>query len=203
MLQVNEVLLPNSTSPISFRVGPKEVLLLGGPSGEGKSTLARRIAGLPIHANDSLDNHGSAPSITVQGQPLLISQNYEDVLSQGLKIGPGCRRLLRMDQRIERRKGWHRFVENMNTLGLDPSITQRLPREVSGGQLQRVLISLGLAASASIVIFDETLVGLDGINKENACGLIERRSAELGKAVLIIGHDDYLHGRFRSLRSSC
>lgn len=197
MLKVNNLDLqgaPEHTACISFEIKPGEVLVLGGPSGHGKSTLAKRIAGVSTPTSET-----SGTIDTGRKRPFMVLQNYEEVLSPVTRIGKACHRLLTMDDRIISGYAWDQFRADSINLGLPSELLRKTPGQVSGGQMQRFLIALGLATGAGLVIYDETLSGLDYASKQKACDLIEKRSMDSGKSILIIGHDEDLHKRFNTI----
>lgn len=196
MLKVDRATLSGESGEAqktSFEIGPGEVLVLGGPSGSGKSSLAKQIAGIQARSE------GSGAVDTGGDRPCLIMQNYEEVLCPALSIEKGVGRLISMDSRVTPRDALACWRKNIWRLGLNDDVLSKPPRQVSGGQMQRCLIALGLATGASLVIYDETLAGLDMQNKDRACKLIEETAAQSGKSVLIVGHDQYLHRRFRAV----
>jgi len=65
---------------------------------------------------------------------------------------------------------------------------ERHPASLSGGQKQRLSIATALVQDTQVIIFDEPTSGLDGKNMRKVSEII-RRTAQEGKAVLVITHD--------------
>jgi ABC-type dipeptide/oligopeptide/nickel transport system ATPase subunit len=203
MLKVENARLwggPENHREVSFEAQEGQVLVLGGPSGYGKSSLAKRIAGV-ISAREAefrLTVRENRPE--GQARPVfMVMQNYEEVLSPAGTIEKTCRALLRMDHGSRTNAAQATFKALTKGLGLSDDLLGKRPPEVSGGQMQRFLIALGLSVTSRAIIFDESLSGLDDHNKKQASEVIEREVVKQGKSAIIIGHDAYLRERFRTV----
>ena len=148
---------------ISLSLREGECLGIIGESGSGKSTLARLLLGL---------ERPDRGTVLLEGQPLrqwragggrlsVVFQDYVTSVDPGFTLaeavdeglGPGCRL-----SRRERRREVDRLLERV---GLSPSLSGRLPHELSGGQVQRACIARALAARPSFLVLDEAVSSLD------------------------------------------
>ena len=148
---------------LDFCLERGEMAGLVGESGSGKSTLARLLLGL------ARPDRGI---VLLEGQPLrqwrarggrlsVVFQDYVTSVDPGVTLaeavdeglGPGCRL-----SRRERRREVDRRLERG---GLSPSLSGRLPHELSGGQVQRACIARALAARPSFLVLDEAVSSLD------------------------------------------
>lgn len=148
---------------LDFCLERGEMAGLVGESGSGKSTLARLLLGL---------ERPDRGIVLLEGQPLrqwrarggrlsVVFQDYVTSVDPGFTLaeavdeglGPGCRL-----SRRERRREVDRLLERV---GLSPSLSGRLPHELSGGQVQRACIARALAARPSFLVLDEAVSSLD------------------------------------------
>ena len=76
-------------------------------------------------------------------------------------------------------------------VGLDGSVLDRLPREVSGGQLQRLLLARALAQGPRYLLADEATAHLDPITSTAIADALRHRAAD-GLGILLVTHDHAL-----------
>ncbi|HUL65318.1 MAG TPA: ABC transporter ATP-binding protein, partial [Burkholderiaceae bacterium] len=172
---------------VDLEIPAGEFTVLVGPSGCGKSTLLRTIAGLEdadqgtIEIGGAVVNHLPPRSRDIA----MVFQNYAlypfmkvfDNIAFGLRsrntpkdeIEPRVKRAARM-------------------LAID-HLLDRYPRELSGGQLQRVAIGRAVVRSARLYLFDEPLSNLDAQLRDEMRGEIKRLHQELGKTMIYVTHD--------------
>ncbi len=77
----------------------------------------------------------------------------------------------------------------MEYVGLDPLFLDRFPSELSGGQLQRVIIAMALSVKPKLLLLDEPTTALDSENKERILNLIKKLKEEFGFLVFFVTHD--------------
>jgi peptide/nickel transport system ATP-binding protein len=80
-------------------------------------------------------------------------------------------------------------IELLNLVGLDEDLLDRFPSELSGGQLQRVIIAIALSNSPKLLLLDEPTTALDTKSKELIIELIRRISDEMDIKILFVTHD--------------
>ncbi len=79
-------------------------------------------------------------------------------------------------------------AQAMELMGLGPDLHRRFPHQLSGGQAQRVLLSMATVLDPPVIILDEPTANLDAVTKAFV-GEVLRGAKDKGKALLLIGHD--------------
>lgn len=188
----------------SFAVGEGQALALIGESGSGKSTIARAVLRLLGSRRARVDG-----SIIIQGREVTGLRSREFLALRGRVLGfvpqdpgsslnpvrsigaqaleaaaliPGAR------SRAEREA---LVLEALNRVGLpDPQrIVDSFPHQLSGGQLQRVLIALAILPGPRLLVADEPTSALDVTVQKQILDLLDDLRRELGIGVLLITHD--------------
>jgi multiple sugar transport system ATP-binding protein len=172
---------------IDLEISAGEFTVLVGQSGCGKSTLLRTIAGLEEADRGSIEIGGE----TVHHLPprdrdiAMVFQNY--ALYPYMKvfdnIAFGLRSRKTPKDQIE-----PKVKEAANMLGIT-HLLDRYPRQLSGGQLQRVAIGRAIVRNARLYLFDEPLSNLDAQLRDEMRGEIKRLHQELGKTMIYVTHD--------------
>lgn len=172
---------------VSFQVPRSGKTALVGESGCGKSLTALAIGGLVERAEISG---------TIEGSPRIsyIFQNPTASLDPVMRTGRQVAEALPPGR--SRRETKRRVRELFAAVGLDPSLSDRYPCELSGGQCQRVMIATAIAAEPELLIADEPTTALDVTTQREVLDLVERVSEERGTAVLLITHNLGLVSRY-------
>ncbi|AYJ50302.1 ABC transporter ATP-binding protein [Rhodococcus sp. P1Y] len=185
-----------AVSKISFDVMPGETLGIVGESGCGKSTTGRavlrldRVTGGRIRfgrhwIEDASENKMRALRRRMQMifQDPVASLNprraVKDIVVEGLSVAGASDK--------ERAEKSAAVLEQVGLAG--DRFSQMLPRQLSGGQAQRVAIGRALALSPSLLICDEPVSALDVSVQAQILNLIEELKAELDLTVVFIAHD--------------
>ena len=174
---------PEVLRGVSLAVEQGERVALLGPSGYGKSTLARLLAGYERPAGGQ---------VLLDGAPLprkgvcpvqLIFQHPEQAVNPRWKM----RAVL-----AEAGGAGERLLADM---GVDPAWLDRYPRELSGGELQRFCVVRALCASPRFLIADEISAMLDVITQAQMWELLLRETEKRGLGLLVITHNRQLAQR--------
>ncbi|MGB7184890.1 MAG: ABC transporter ATP-binding protein [Burkholderiaceae bacterium] len=172
---------------IDLEIPAGEFTVLVGQSGCGKSTLLRTIAGLESADKGSIEIGGALVNhLPPRDRDIaMVFQNYAlypymtifDNIAFGLRarktpkseIGPKVGRAAKM-------------------LGID-HLLDRHPRQLSGGQLQRVAIGRAVVRDARLYLFDEPLSNLDAQLRDEMRSEIKRLHRELDRTMIYVTHD--------------
>ena len=172
---------------INFTIEYGDFVCLVGGNGVGKSTLIKTILGLypAISGKIHYDKNTKLESIGYLPQRLEISNDfpasvYEVVLS-------GCLNKLKW-RPFYTKKEKELVNRNMKLLGID-RIKNKSFKELSGGQMQRVLIARAICATNKLIILDEPFVALDKKMVAQLEDTIRKINKELGVTILIVTHN--------------
>ncbi|MER5864481.1 ABC transporter ATP-binding protein [Kitasatospora sp. NPDC002040] len=180
---------------VSLRVAPGETVGLVGESGSGKSTLARLALGLlaPDAGTVRFAGHDpyrlrGRPARTVRARLQFVPQHPRGSLNPALRAGEAVATALRLHG-TPRRDRPALVADLFEQVGLKPELVQRYPRELSGGQLQRVAVARALATGPDLVVCDEPTSALDRGVQARLLDLLTGLQERTGLAYLFISHD--------------
>jgi oligopeptide/dipeptide ABC transporter ATP-binding protein len=188
---------------VDLTVGRGEVLGLVGESGSGKSVTALSVLRLVDRPGRIVDG-----AITFDGQDLraasdeamrdlrgsgvgMIFQQPLSSLNPSYRVGFQIAEVYEAHERMKRSEGWDRAVEMLAKVGIADGRqrSRSFPHQISGGQAQRVMIAMALAANPQLLIADEPTTALDVTIQAQILDLIRDLQADLGMSVVLITHD--------------
>lgn len=152
-------------------------LAMVGESGSGKSLILKALLGL---CDTGLDVRlqKRSPFEWIRGNSVaLVPQNPFTALSPLTRIE---------DQMFLDRK---RSKELFEMLGLDHSLLKRYPNELSGGQLQRVVVAMALGSAPKLLLLDEPTTALDSESRTMMIEQLLSLQETLGFSLLFVTHD--------------
>ena len=182
---------------VSLNIPAGSIIGVSGASGIGKSTLAKILCG--VTAPD-------AGAVFLDGK-LLVSQKEAYDRKRGLaiqmvyqqpyatldplqKIGAGLRELISYYRLAENRRAAEKLIaDTLAQMQLPPKILAHLPRQISGGEAQRVALARCLLLSPKLLILDEATSMLDVSTQANLLALVKAQMIPSGGSVLFISHD--------------
>ena len=182
---------------VSLTIPDGSIIGMFGASGIGKSTLAKILCGvMPPDAGEvSLDGKllVSPKEAYDRKRGLAIQMVYQQpyaTLDPSQKIGAGLRELI----------SYHRLTKNgqetktlitdiLAQMQLPTRILTHLPRQLSGGEAQRVALARCLLLSPKLLILDEATSMLDVSTQANLLALVKAQMLPNGGSVLFISHD--------------
>jgi osmoprotectant transport system ATP-binding protein len=176
---------------LTLEVQRGEVLVLVGPSGCGKSTTLRLINRLiePTGGRIFLDGED-----VTKGDPAMLRRRIGYVIQQ---VGLFPHRTIAENiATVPKLLGWdskkidERIDEMLELVSMDPgTYRDRYPKELSGGQAQRVGVARALAADPDVLLMDEPFGAIDPITRDRLQNEFLRLQQELKKTIVFVTHD--------------
>ena len=176
---------------LSLQIEAGEVCVLIGPSGCGKTTTLRMINRLtePTSGHIYVDGRDTA---TVRPEELRLSMGYA-IQSVGLFPHLTVAQNIAV---VPQLKHWPkariaaRTEELLRLVGLDPAAySAKYPRQLSGGEAQRIGVARALAADPPILLMDEPFGAVDPLTRERLQRQFARIQQSLRKTVILVTHD--------------
>ena len=196
--------LSRAVDGISFEARREETVCLVGESGCGKTVSALSIIGLvPVppgeivsgkilfNGQNLLDHEEEALQRIRGNQIAMVFQEPLTSLNPVFTIGDQIAEAIRTHETISEEKIASRCLQLLENVGI-PSAGERLgdyPHQLSGGQLQRVMIAMALACNPELIIADEPTTALDVTVQAQILGLLDSIQKEHAMSVLYITHD--------------
>ncbi|MCW4465592.1 ABC transporter ATP-binding protein [Glutamicibacter sp. MNS18] len=171
---------------LTFSVHAGELVCIVGPSGVGKTTLLKCLAGLQPSSGGTMAIDGRK----VSGPPAemaLVFQDYSRSLMPWLTVEKNLQLPLR-HLRLPAREMRSRVEDALGEVGLSHA-AKRYPWQLSGGMQQRAAIARALAYRPEILIMDEPFASVDAQTRFELEDLCLKIRDELGMTILLVTHD--------------
>jgi len=152
-------------------------LALVGQSGSGKSLTLKALLGLLDPSLEVVLEKRADFEFSAGNTIALVPQNPFTALSPLTRI---------KDQMFITKE---RSSELFDLLGLDTELLKRFPPELSGGQLQRVVVAMALGSDPKLLLLDEPTTALDPTSKEVMITLLKSLQEKMGFSILFVTHD--------------
>ena len=178
---------------VSFEVNEGEVVTLIGANGAGKTSILRTISGLvrptegTIQFDDFvLDNHSEPKEMKYLRKKVGLvfqfpeSQLFAETVLADVAFGP-------QNFGVPKDKAEEIAKEKLAIVGLEESIYDKSPFELSGGQMRRVAIAGILAIEPEILVLDEPTAGLDPAGRKELMALFETLHKN-GMTLVLVTH---------------
>src|SRR3954462_12105494 len=159
-LELDDVRLSYTGAPVvdglNLSVQPGEILVLTGPSGGGKSTVLRALAGLLRPDSGRVLADGREVTTTSRDRGMVF-QDSALLPWRSVRSNIELALQLRGEPRAERRQRAEQWIDEVGLTGF----ADYLPKSLSGGMRQRVQLARGLAGAPRAVMMDEPFGALD------------------------------------------
>ena len=188
---------------VSFEILPGDAMGLVGESGCGKSTLAFAIMNhvarnadvtggrILFHGEDMVRKSGRRLSRIRGNRIAMVYQDPVAALNPSLRIGVQLTEVL-MEHKAssgdEARAECVRMLERVH-MPDPPAVMERYRHQLSGGQLQRIVIAMALLTNPALLVMDEPTTSLDVTVEAGILDLIEELKREFGVTILFISHN--------------
>src|SRR3954453_17247725 len=172
---------------VNLEIGDREFVVLVGPSGWGKTTTLRMVAGLEdiTSGEVSIDGRVVNDLAPMDRDIAMVFQNYalyphmsvHDNMAFGLKM-----------RKFEKPEIERRVRHAADILGIQP-LLERRPRQLSGGQRQRVALGRAIVRNPRVFLFDEPLSNLDAALRVQMRVELKRLHERLETTAIYVTHD--------------
>ncbi len=181
---------------INIEVLKNKTVGIVGESGCGKSTLARALVGLETLAGGNIEFLGVDISSPINKRDRstikelqMVFQNPHGALNPSYSVGNQISTSLRRFGIVPKKDVYGEVIRILRSVKLDETYYRRFPRQLSGGEKQRVGIAKALAPNPSIIICDEPVSSLDvSVQASIITMLLEVQKNNLA-GIIIISHN--------------
>jgi putative ABC transport system ATP-binding protein len=200
VLSVDALAVSRGTVPVlenlNFTIGAGEVVAIRGESGSGKSTLLATLCGLLTPTSgttyvlgerfDNLSDRSRSAvrlnsfGLVFQDGELIPELTLRENITLPLRLGSGARRTSEYQAVLE---------PLLHRLGIS-DLADRMPSQVSGGQLQRAAIARAVIHRPAIILADEPTEALDRASARAAMQILIDLARDTSAAVVVVTHDD-------------
>ena len=182
---------------VSMTIPDGSIIGVSGASGIGKSTLAKILCGVMLPDAGAVFLDGkllvSPKEAYDRKRGLAIQMVYQQpyaTLDPSQKIGAGLRELISYHRLTKNRQETEKLIADiLAQMQLPAKILAHLPRQISGGEAQRVALARCLLLRPKLLILDEATSMLDVSTQANLLALVRAQMIPSGGSVLFISHD--------------
>ncbi|MGX4763773.1 energy-coupling factor transporter ATPase [Holzapfeliella sp. JNUCC 72] len=182
-------------SDINFKIKSKSFTAIVGHTGSGKSTLIHQINALlkpskgnvrigdDFVINNETTSKGLKPLRQKVGMVFQFPENqlFEETVIKDIMFGP-------LNFGFSRKEAEGSAYYWLRRVGLDESLAQKSPFELSGGQMRRVAIAGVMASNPEVLILDEPTAGLDPVGQKEILSLFKDYQSQ-GHTIVLVSHD--------------
>lgn len=185
----------HAVDDVSFKIRRGEIFGVIGESGSGKSTIGRCILGLHKIDDGKVTFNGTEISSLPQKEFQKYRPNMQMIFQNPLAsfnpkktIGNSFYELCKV-YKIPKEEADRRINEQLDIIKLSSDVLGRYPKEISGGQLQRLAIARALLLKPDFLLADEPVSALDVSVQAQILNLMVDLKENFGQTILFVSHD--------------
>lgn len=181
---------------VSLDIYAGECLALVGESGCGKSTLGKLITGIErvtqgeiYFADQPISGLNKKELRALRRQVQMVFQDPYQVFSPRMKIGAFLSEPLIYYLKLDKKAARQRAGHLLEAVELNQEALGKFPHQLSGGQLQRVVIARAMALEPAFIVYDEVTSALDVSIQQQIITLLRRIHEQKRTSSIFISHD--------------
>lgn len=175
---------------INIEINDGEFIGIIGHTGSGKSTLIQHLNGIlkPTMGKVIINNINTLQKNLkeLRNQVGIVFQYpehqlFEETVKKDIAFGL-------INQGLNQKEIDKRVVLSLESVGLNESILEKSPFELSGGQKRRVAIAGVVAMMPKILVLDEPTAGLDPIGRDEIFGYVKKLHKDFNMTIILVSH---------------
>ena len=182
----------NALSNVNFELEKGDLVAIIGDSGSGKSTLLHLLAGVDKPTSGDIFIQDKNITKFNKDEMTVFRRRNIGVVYQFFNLIPNInvRQNILLPLLLDNKKVDEEYLkEILSILGIEGKL-DRYPKQLSGGEQQRVAIARSLITRPAIILADEPTGNLDRKNSEEITGLFRLVNKRLNSTIMIITHDE-------------
>ena len=182
----------NALSNVNFELEKGDLVAIIGDSGSGKSTLLHLLAGVATPTSGDIFIQDKNITKFNKDEMTVFRRRNIGVVYQFFNLIPNInvRKNILLPLLLDNKKVDEEYLkEILSILGREGKL-DRYPKQLSGGEQQRVAIARSLITRPAIILADEPTGNLDRKNSEEITGLFRLVNKRLNSTIMIITHDE-------------
>ena len=181
---------------INLEIEEGKINAIIGETGSGKSTLVQHLNALLLPSEGELEIAGYTIRANEKTKGLKYLrkkvglvfqfseyQLFEETILKDVSFGP-------KNFGVSEEEAIIKAKEALKLVGIDESMYEKSPLDLSGGQKRRVAIAGILAMEPEIIVLDEPTAGLDPKGSKEMIGLFRKLNKEMHKTIILVTHDN-------------
>lgn len=178
---------------LSFNIRKGECLGIVGESGSGKSTLGRIITGIEKPTKGSIKFDGEDiyknKNNMIKENISIVFQNYVASVNPRFTVSEIIKEPLIIKNKMKEKDIENKLIELIKAVGLKEEFLNRYPKELSGGQLQRVCIARAISTRPKFIMLDEAVSSLDVSTQVEILELLKKLKTKYELSYIFVTHD--------------
>ncbi|MGF0096664.1 ABC transporter ATP-binding protein [Peptoniphilus sp. SGI.035] len=179
-------------SNVNFEMEKGDLVAIIGDSGSGKSTLLHLLAGVDTPTSGDIFIQDKNITKLNKDEMTIFRRRNIGVVYQFFNLIPNIniRKNILLPLLLDNKKVDEKYFKDiLSLLGIEDKL-DRYPKQLSGGEQQRVAIARSLVTRPAIILADEPTGNLDRRNSEEITGLFRLVNKRLNSTIMIITHDE-------------